>query len=503
MSKSQHASANQACGNPDLSAHSPLSAVLATCAVAVASWLLMALSGCASFSGIASGAQPLAASDLGVNQSGISAAPAPPSALQPDWWLAFADPALNDLVQRALVGNPSLKVAAARLARAEAAAGAVQASSGPQVSGAFDLTRQRFSGTSIYPTPLGGSVRTLSSAQAIASWEIDLFGRNRAAIEAAVGAQRAAQADADAARILLATNLVRAYVQLARLLEQRSVAEQALAQRTEALVLIRRRVDSGLDTAVELRQGQGSLPESRQQIEALAEQIMLARHALAALSVQAPGALNALNPALRSVPGSGLPFDLPAELPADLLGRRADIAAARWRIEAATSDMKSAKAQFYPNINLTAFVGLASIGLDQLIKSSSEQYGVGPAIRLPVFDSGRLRANLRVKAADLDAAVESYNLALIDAVHEAADQIASIKSIALQQREQAQAQEAAESTYDLAKQRYQAGLSTYLTVLNAEAFVLGQRRLATDLKARALDSQVQLVRALGGGYAPR
>ena len=193
---------------------------------------------------------------------------------------------------------------------------------------------------------------------------------------------------------------------------------------------------------------------------------------------------------------------LPAVLPADLLARRPDITAARWRIEAAGQDMKSAKAAFYPNINLTAFAGLSSIGLDHLVKSASEQYGVGPALHLPIFDAGRLRANLRVKTADLDAAVESYNAAVLEAVHEAADPISSLRAIERQQAEQAQAQTAAESAHDLALQRYRAGLSTYLTVLNAEAGVLNQRRQAVDLKARALDAQVALIKALGGGTAP-
>src|SRR6185295_1180004 len=119
------------------------------------------------------------------------------------------------------------------------------------------------------------------------------------------------------------------------------------------------------------------------------------RHTLAALSAQPPNALDAMTPKLNDVQ----PVPVPAAVPADLLARRADITAARWRIEAATSDMQSAKAQFYPNINLTAFIGLASIGLDRLVRSGSEQFGVGPALHLPIFDAGRLRANLRGKTA--------------------------------------------------------------------------------------------------------
>ena len=467
---------------------------LGVIALAIASSVVLTLSGCASSAGIASTAQTIAPISIGLDPAAAGSVNVP--AVAADWWRSFGDLALTGLVERALADNPSLKVAQARLARAEAAVSGAQAADGPQLNGALDVTRQRFSATSIYPPPLGGSIRTLGTAQIGGSWELDFFGRNRAAIDAAVGTQRAAQAEVQAARNLLASNVARTYVQLGRLFAQRELAQRSLAQRDEILALIRQRVQGGLDTTVEQRQGEGALPESRQQIEALDEQIALTRHALAALTVQAPSALDALVVPLRSVQA----VPLPAAVPADLLGRRADIAAARWRIEAATGDTKNAKAQFYPNINLTAFIGLASIGLDQLIKSGSEQYGAGPAIRLPIFDSGRLRANLSVKTADLDAAIESYNGAVLDAVHDVADQIASLRSIDRQQAEQVRAQVAAESAYDLSTQRYKAGLSTYLTVLNAEATVLAQRRQSADLKARALDAQIALIRSLGGGY---
>ena len=462
-------------------------------AVAIASSVVLTLSGCASSAGIAPAAQPIAPASVGLD-AGTSAATTP--AVAPDWWSAFGDTTLDALVERALAGSPGLKVAQARLVRAQAAIAGARSADGLHVNGELNATRQRFSATSIYPPPLGGGIFTLGTAQIGASYEFDFFGRNRAAIEAAVGAERAAQADVQAARILLASNVARTYVQLGRLFEQREVATRSLTSRDEILALIKQRVQSGLDTNVELRQGEGALPESRQQIEQLDEQIALGRHALAALTAQPPGALDTLVVPLRAVHAVAVP----AAVPADLLGRRADISAARWRIEAAGSDVKSAKASFYPNINLTAFVGLSSIGLDRLVRSASEQYGVGPALTLPIFDAGRLRANLRGKTADLDAAIESYNAAVIDAVHDAADQISSVRSIERQQVQQASAQTAAESAYDLATQRYKAGLGSYLTVLNAEATVLNQRRLAADLKARALDVQIALIRALGGGY---
>ncbi|CAM5795714.1 RND transporter OS=Rhizobacter sp. Root404 OX=1736528 GN=ASC76_15215 PE=3 SV=1 [Rhizobacter fulvus] len=462
-------------------------------AVAIASSVVLTLGGCASSAGIAPVAQTIAPASVGLDANAVASA----LPLAADWWHAFGDSTLDGLVERALAGNPSLKVAQARLERAQAVIAGAQSADGLKVNGEFDATRQRFSKNGIYPPPLGGGIFTIGTAQIGASYDFDFFGRNRAAIEAAVGAQRAAQADVQAARIVLASNVARTYVQLGRLFEQRDVAARALKQRDETLSLIRQRVSGGLDTNVELRQGEGLLPESRQQIEQLDEQVALARHTLAALTAQAPNALDALVVPLRTVQAVAVPDTLPA----DLLGRRADIAAARWRIEAATSDVKNAKASFYPNINLTAFVGLNAIGLDRLVRSGSEQYGIGPALTLPIFDAGRLRANLRGKTADLDAAIESYNGAVLDAVHDAADQISSVRSIARQQAEQAKAQAAAESAYDLATQRYKAGLGSYLTVLNAESTVLNQRRLATDLKARALDVQIALIRALGGGYA--
>jgi NodT family efflux transporter outer membrane factor (OMF) lipoprotein len=461
-------------------------------AVAIASSVVLTLGGCASSAGIAPVAQAIAPASVGLD---AAAAPLPP--LAADWWHAFGDSTLDGLVERALAGSPGLKIAQARLERAQAAIAGAQSADGLKVNGELDATRQRFSKNGIYPPPLGGGIFTIGTAQIGASYDFDFFGRNRAAIEAAVGTQRAAQADVQAARLVLASNVARAYVQLGRLFEQREVAARSLKQRDETLALIRQRVSGGLDTNVELRQGEGALPESRQQIEQYDEQIALTRHALAALTAQAPSALDGLVVPLRTVHAVAVP----GALPADLLGRRADIAAARWRIEAAAGDVKNAKASFYPNINLTAFVGLNAIGLDRLVHAGSEQYGIGPALTLPIFDAGRLRANLRGKTADLDAAIESYNGAVLDAVHDAADQISSVRSIERQQAEQAKAQAAAESAYDLATQRYKAGLGTYLTVLNAESTVLNQRRLATDLKARALDVQIALIRALGGGYA--
>jgi len=454
--------------------------------------LVVLLSACASSAGIQPVARPLAAADLGL------ATAASQASVAADWWQAWGDDTFSGLIAQALQAQPSLKVAQARLARAQAAVDGEQAGNGLRVAGTADITREHFSANSIYPAPLGGSIRTLANVQVAGSWEFDFFGRHRAAMDAALGQARAAGADLQAARNLLASQVAQTYVQLGRLLAHREVAQRSLVQREQMLGLIRQRVDAGLDSRVELRQGEGALPDARQQIEQLDEQIALTRHALAALAAQPPDRLASLAPDLNRLHATALP----ASVPADLLGRRADVTAARWRMEAATQGVSAAQAQFYPNVNLSAFAGFSSIGLDRLVESGSRQYGVGPAIRLPIFDSGALRANLRGRTADLDAAVESYNSAVLEAVRDAADQISSLQSVQRQQAEQAQAQAAAESAHDIALQRYRAGLSGHLTALGAETALLNQRRQAVDLRARDLSARIGLVRALGGGYTP-
>lgn len=449
------------------------------------------LSGCASMTGIAPHATLRDAPSLGLSSQSNSSA-----TLDSQWWREFGDTQLDRLVERALAANPSLRVVQARLARAQAGAEGVNAATGPQLNGVIDATRQKFTATGMIPAPLAGAVYETGTAQFTASWELDFFGKNRAALLAALGSVAAAQADADAARTLLASNVARSYFQLARQHAQLAVAHRLLAQRTQVLRLVQDRVNAGLDTRLELRQSEGALPDARLQIETLQEQLMLSRHALAALLGEANGSLALEPPALAAIKN----IAGPAMLPSDLLGRRADVAAARWRVEVATRDVSNAQAQFYPNINLVGFAGFSSIGLDRLLGAGSEQWGVGPALRLPLFDGGRLRANLRGKTADLDAAVESYNVAVIDAVREVTDQLASIQSIERQQVEQRAAQALAEGAHAIALARYDAGIGNFLAVLAAEIPVLNQHRQAVDLAARALDTQVALMRALGGGY---
>jgi len=412
------------------------------------------------------------------------------------WWRVFQQAELDRLIDQALAGQPNLRLVQARVRQAEAASRAQDAARGPQVTASIDLTDQRFSENGLVPPQLAGATRWNNNAQIGAAWEPDLFGRQRAALDAAIGRLRAAQADEQAARVLLASQVSAGYIHLARLVDTRAVAQQALQQREQIVSLVRQRISAGLDTTVDLRQAEGLIAQAQVEIEALGEAALLARHALAELVGQPVQSLDALAPTLMAVTMR----PLPEALPVDLMGRRADLVAQRWRVEAALGDTEQARTQFYPNINLMAFVGLSSLGLDRFVQAGSLTYGAGPALRLPLFDGGRLQANLDSRRAEVDAAIEGYNGALQRALREVADELGTLRSLERQQRAQDDATRAADAAYALALQRYQAGLGNFLVVLTAQNNVLAQRRASIDLKARHLASEVALSRALGGGY---
>jgi NodT family efflux transporter outer membrane factor (OMF) lipoprotein len=412
------------------------------------------------------------------------------------WWSRYGDAALDKLVDQGLAGQPALHVVQARIRVADAAVRSADAARLPQGVLSADATYQRFSENYIFPPPLAGSTRWTGDVQAGVNWELDLFGRQRAVLDSAIGQWRATQADAQAASVLLAANVAATYFNLARLVEARAVSIEALQQREQVVTIVRQRITAGLDTQVDLKQAEGLVAQSKVEIEALGEAIGRTQHALAELVGSGPQALDALTPALQPI--ASLP--VPDSLPADLLGRRADLVAQRWRVEAATRDTDVARAQFYPNVNLTAFVGLQALGLNRLFDSGSLIYGGGPALHLPLFDAGRLQANLDARRADVDASIEAYNGALLRALREVADELTGLRSIERQQVAQRDATAAASAAYDLAVQRYRAGLGNFLVVLAAQTNVLTQRLNDTDLKARHLASEVALVRALGGGF---
>jgi NodT family efflux transporter outer membrane factor (OMF) lipoprotein len=414
-----------------------------------------------------------------------------------DWWKRFGDPQLDALVDEALKASPTLRIADARVRKAVAAAGVTGAARFPQITGTADAMRQRYPQNGLVPPPFAGTWKDNGDLTANLSYDLDLWGRNRSAYEGALDEARAADVDRHAARLMLSTSIARGYVQLQRAFDERDVAAALLKSREDLYRLVNQRKVEGLDSAVELRQAEAALPEARERIVQLDETIALTRNQLAALAGQGPDRGLAIErPAMKAI-GGGV---LPSRIAADLIGRRPDVVAGRWRIEAAAKGIDVARAEFYPNVNLLAFVGLQSIGLQNLLKTGSGVGGAGAALHLPIFEGGKLRADLAGRHADYDIAVEQYNQSLADALRDVVDQLASLRSIDAQRTQADSGVRIAQDAYELALLRYREGLGNYLQVLNAESLVLGQRNLRADLAARELDTGVSLTRALGGGY---
>lgn len=412
-----------------------------------------------------------------------------------DWWNVFGDPQLARLIEAAIEGSPSLPIARARLERSRASVILAQSALRPEAVGALDMTRQRFS-ESGFAQGAPGDWRSQNRLALDLTWELDLWGKNRSALAAALGQARAAEVEVFAARLALATSIARAYMELNRLHDQADVARAAVKHREAVLALTRQRFEAGIDSRVELAQAEAAVPSAHADLAAVEEGIALTRNLLAALSGQGPDAGLAIErPKLAAAP-----LVLPANLPADLIGRRPDLVAQRWRVESAARSIEVARATFYPNVNLIAFIGFSSLGIHDFISRSAAIAGAGPAVRLPLFDGGRLRADLAGSRADYDLAVEQYNQALIDAVREVGDQVTSLKALAVRRADQTRALEGFRRAYDLALLRYREGMGNYLQVLDAEVQLLRESRIAADLKSRELDLAVGLVRALGGGF---
>lgn len=413
-----------------------------------------------------------------------------------DWWKRFGDAQLDALEQEALAGSPGIRLARARLDQAIAAAQVAGAPLHPQVGAGVDLTRQRFSGNYIFPPPIGGSSFTTTQIALNASYDVDFWGKNRAAYEAALGRARAADAESFASHLVLSSTVASVYVQLARAFEQLDVAHQTLEDRVKLQSLTNDRVRAGLDSRLELKQVETSIPAARAQVAQREEEITLARNQLAALLGRGPDrGLTIERPALQPVA-----LALPSRVPADLLGRRPDVVASRWRVEAAGRDIAAAKAEFYPDINLTALIGVQSVSLSKLLQSGSAIPTAGAALRLPILEGGRLRGALAGRDAEYDQAVEQYNQALSDALREVVDQLASMRSVQTQRAEADQALADADEAYSLALTRYKAGIGSLLQVVSVEAQVLEQRALRAELHARELSVSINLIRALGGGF---
>ena len=413
------------------------------------------------------------------------------------WWEAYGAPELNRLVEHALADNPSIHMAEARIRLAQAGAEFTAARRLPQVDANASTTWQRYSEHGFHPPNAGGDMLTENRYALDFQWELDFFGKNKAIAESVALQRLANELDAGAARLALAASITQRWFSLAEALAQRRIVQDTLAQRRRIVELVEARVAQGLDSNVELRQSEGAIPQAEGELAELDEQIALLRSAIAKLAVVPIEQVAELAPDLATLETPVLP----AVVPSDLLARRPDVMAASARIDSLTQGVAAAKAEFYPSVNLAAFTGLGSLGLGTLFEGGSAIVGIAPTLRLPLFDAGRLRAKLKFVNAQLDMSIADYNDLLLSAMRDVIHAVISLRALEERRKAQRAAQTAAESAYDIAVERFKAGLTGYLTVLATETEVLRERRAGAALRARGCQLDVELKRALGGGFA--
>jgi NodT family efflux transporter outer membrane factor (OMF) lipoprotein len=455
-------------------------------------YLLVCLAGCATHQDIQPQARVQEASDLG----------SLPLEAQADWrisqdyWRAFGDAQLDSLVDEALAASPSLALADARIRRAIALTDVAGSALRPQVDANFSSVEQRFSERGMVSSTYAGTTQAVNLLTLDARIELDTWGKYRYALEGAELERRASELESAAAHVALAAAVTCAYLEFDHQHRQLALIDRLIALRVEAERLQAIRVSAGLDAEIDRNLQQLSIAQLRSERAQLEERIGLQANALAALTGQGPERGARLGvPTVRDE----LDAHLPSQLPSDLLANRPDLRAAQLRVKAAGKDIEVARAEFYPSVNLSAFLGLSSVGLNQLLDPKARIAGIGPAIRLPMFEAGRLRAGLAVTVADYDAAVEAYNASLVEALREVCDQARRLEGASRQGARVAEGLTAAERGVQLVRARVGQGLASQINLITVQMQLLTQQRAALDVRAHRLDSAVRLVRALGGG----
>ncbi|MBS0432949.1 MAG: efflux transporter outer membrane subunit [Proteobacteria bacterium] len=456
------------------------------------------LAGCASMHGLKPQAHALDESSLQSQRSlaGVTLDPAAWPAQ--DWWKAYHDAQLDALVEEALAGNPDLAIADARANEALAAAGVADSARKPSLGATASVAGAKLP-TTLLPEPFGGSFGVAKYGILDFKWDLDLWGGKRAAWEAAVGNARAAQVESQAARLMLSAEVVAAYAALADAWAQRDLAREELQRAQTFGRLTEQRVRAGIDSKFQQTQIDAEIADAQAQLAAADNGVRSSGISLAVLLGRGPDrALDIARP--QPLPAKAIA--LPSDLPAELLGRRPDVVAARWKVEGSAQDIRSAKAAFLPNVNITALAGLIAGPGSNVLQAAASVYSVAPAVSLPIFDGGKLRANLAGKDAAYDLAVAQYNQTVIAAINQVAQRVDTLRTVDRQIDREHAAVQSATTAYDLAMQRYRGGVGNYLEALTVRQQLIGAERTLVALQTQRAGAAIQLVEALGGGFAP-
>jgi len=415
------------------------------------------------------------------------------------WWRMAGDPQLTRLIEEGLTNSPQVAIVMARINRAQAEVQRVGASRLPSIGAEAEGGIRRQSGNNGIPAQfLPDGWQDYGQTSLTFGFDLDLWGRNRAAYAAATSEARAAVVDAAQARLVLSVAITAAYAELGKSYRERDNAGAVLENRRARRELTAQRQRSGLDSRISLHQADAELASAEQNLAAIDEGIGLRRNQLAALVGAGPDrGLSITRPPL----APSTPPGIPAGVTTDLLGRRPDIVAARERVDAAAGRIKVARAGFFPALNLKALIGFQALGLGNLVDSGSLFGSAGPAISLPIFQGGALKAQYGRANAEYDEAVASYNQIVVSAYQQVADAVTQREAADKRLAAARSALKASEDALELMRGRYAAGLTSRLDVLATETGVFDLRLAVIGLETYERGATLALIRALGGGFA--
>lgn len=406
------------------------------------------------------------------------------------WWRAFGDETLNALVERASLRAAAVQEAGARLAQARALVRNAEAARRPQLGLGAGASRQAGADTAAGPGP-----SSLLRVGADLSWELDLFGRLGQAQQAAALDAQASAALLQGTRLLVQAETAQTYLRLRALDEERALVRETVQAYRQTLDLTERRLRAGDIAELDVVRVQGEVAANEAEALALDRQRAETEHALAVLLGEAASSFR-----LAPQDWRGAPPRIPAGVPATVLARRPDVAAAQQSLLAAQARVGVARTAWMPDVALTGAGGFASPDLGELFRWSARSWGIGALLSLPLFDGGRRDANLQTAAAQLDAAAARYRAEVLNALREVEDQLAALRLLAEQGEAQGRAVSAALRATALSESRWRNGLVSQIELLDARRSELRNRRQALQVRAAQHQATVGLVRALGGGW---
>jgi len=413
------------------------------------------------------------------------------------WWRQYHDPQLDNLMDSATRQSPDLAMAQSRVAQAEQSARLAAAQLGLSVNGSAQVARQRLSDHGLIPSQfLGFSWYNQADLGAQLKYDFDWWGKQRATLEAALDQAHAAEAQRSAAALALQYAVADTYFGWQADQARLQLADQALATQQQFSRIADLRVKQGVDLPDEAQKARAQLAAVQEMRVALEGSAKIRRVSLASLLGVAPEQLPELQP--RPLPR--VDEGIPANAALDLIARRPDIAASRWQVEAALRQTDAARAEFFPDFSISAMAGLSSIDLGKLFTAGSRTFSLAPALHLPIFNGGALKANYGVSKAQLDAAIAQYDSTVLGAAREVATQALGAQQIAARRVVQRTRVDAQRQLLANAQARAAQGVRDARESLVAKAQWLQQRDAAVQLQAQAVATDLALVKALGGGY---